>query len=415
MNAVERIHARGRFSGAPGLHRIRALCAALGDPQEGLKFVHLAGTNGKGSTAAMLAAVLRQAGYRTGLYTSPFLVTFHERIQVDGRLIADGDLTRLCERVEAAARTLALPAGEHIGEFEFVTALGFLYFCEQGCDIVVLETGLGGEFDATNVIGPPEAAVLTPISLDHTAVLGRTTGEIARTKAGIFKPGSPAVCAYGQPDDALEAIRAVRPDVQVARRAEDARCDWAGVHFTWMGQRYDVPLLGPHQVQNACTALQAVQALRARGWVIPPDAVAAGLARARIPGRMEVLRQNPCVLVDGGHNIAGVQAICSTVAALPPAGKLHLVLGMVADKDVEACARALAGLSGAVFATQPDSERALPAERLAALLPAERVRGVYPDAEDAFRAALAAAAAGDTVLVCGSLYLVGQAEKFFAR
>lgn len=414
MTVVDRIHAHGRFSGKPGLHRIRALCAALGNPQKGLKFVHLAGTNGKGSTAAMLAAVLQQAGYRTGLFTSPYLVTFHERIRVDGRMIADTDLERLAERVAQAERTLTLPEGEQIGEFEFVTALGFLYFAEQGCDIVVLETGLGGAFDATNVIDPPEAAVLTSISLDHTAVLGSTTGEIARTKAGILKPGSAAVCAPGQPEDAMQAILAVRPDVQIPAPATGVRCDWAGVHFRWQGCEYSVPLIGPHQVQNACTALQVIEALRLRGWTLPQTAVSQGLAQTVLAGRMQILQQNPRVLVDGGHNIGGVKAIQSTVEHLPLPGRLLLVLGMVADKDVKACASVLAGVGDVLFVTRPDSERALPAPELAALLPAEKVQGIYARAADALRAALAAALPDDTVLVCGSLYLVGEAEKFFA-
>ncbi len=414
MTVIDRIHAHGRFSGKPDLHRIRALCAALGNPQKGLKFVHLAGTNGKGSTAAMLAAVLQQAGYRTGLFTSPFLVTFHERIQVNGQMISDADLQRLAERVEQAERTLTLPAGECIGEFEFVTALGFLYFAEHGCDIVVLETGLGGSFDATNVIDPPEVAVLTSISLDHTAVLGRTIGEITRTKADILKPGSAAVCAPGQPEDAMTVIRSVRPDVQVPSPAEAIRCDWAGVHFRWQGESYTVPLIGPHQVQNACTALQAIDALRSRGWTLPSEVVIAGLSHAFLPGRMQILRKNPHVLVDGGHNIGGVKAIRSTVDALPFDGRLLLVIGMVADKDVKACTSILADVGDTIFVTQPDSERALPADELAALLPMAKVQGTFAYAADALRAAVAAAQPTDTILICGSLYLVGEAEKFFA-
>ena len=177
--AIEYIHSLGRFSGKPGLHRIKALCEALGNPQDRLKFVHLAGTNGKGSTACMIASALQAAGLRTGLYTSPYLVQFYERIRVDGVMISDDDLTRLCERVTVACESLTLPEGETIGEFEFTTALAFLFFVEQECDIVVLETGLGGRCDATNVIKNAEVCVITPISLDHMAVLGNTTAVIA--------------------------------------------------------------------------------------------------------------------------------------------------------------------------------------------------------------------------------------------
>ena len=183
--AIEYIHSLGRFSGKPGLHRIKALCEALGNPQDRLKFVHLAGTNGKGSTACMIASALQAAGLRTGLYTSPYLVQFYERIRVDGVMISDDDLTRLCERVTVACESLALPEGETIGEFEFTTALAFLCFVEQECDIVVLETGLGGRCDATNVIQNAEVCVITPISLDHMAVLGNTTAVI-RPRRQVF-------------------------------------------------------------------------------------------------------------------------------------------------------------------------------------------------------------------------------------
>ena len=221
--AIEYIHSLGRFTGKPGLHRIKALCEALGNPQDRLKFVHLAGTNGKGSTACMIASALQAAGLRTGLYTSPYLVQFYERIRVDGVMISDDDLTRLCERVTVACESLTLPEGETIGEFEFTTALAFLCFVEQECDIVVLETGLGGRCDATNVIKNAEVCVITPISLDHMAVLGNTTAVIAAEKAGIFKPGAAVVCADGQPNDVQ----------RVLRRA----CDAAGA--VWFGGAED--------------------------------------------------------------------------------------------------------------------------------------------------------------------------------
>ena len=235
--AIEYIHSLGRFSGKPGLHRIRALCAALGDPQDRLRFVHLAGTNGKGSTASMIASALQAAGFRTGLYTSPYLIQFYERIRVDGAMISDDDLTRLSERVTVACESLTLPDGESIGEFEFTTALAFLYFAEQECDIVVLETGLGGRCDATNVILKTEVCVITPISLDHTAVLGSTTAVIAGEKAGIIKPGSAVVCADGQPNDVQAVMRRACSAAGAVwfGGAEDCRvlrCDGftAGVH-----------------------------------------------------------------------------------------------------------------------------------------------------------------------------------------
>lgn len=411
MTPIERIHARGRFSGKPGLHRIRALCDALRNPQKKLKFIHIAGTNGKGSTAAMLASIFQQAGYRTGLFTSPFLVTFHERIQVDGCMIDDHSLVRLVNQVEAAENTLSLPEGEHIGEFEFVTAMAFLYFVEQNCEIVILETGLGGAFDATNVIGTPVVAVLTPISLDHTEVLGRTTGEIAQTKAGIIKPGGAVVCAYGQPDDALKIIQSACPEVQIPDMPQQIQCDFQGVRFVWGEQRWHCSMIGAHQAQNSCTALQTICVAKQQGWNIPDNAVQMGLEKARIIGRMEILHQNPVVIVDGGHNIAGVKAIASTIKTLNCKGRLHLVIGMVADKDIRACTFTLAELNAHVYVTQPDNERALPAEKLAEYF--RQPAGIFPAAADAFQAALNAAEKDDIVLICGSLYLAGTARKFF--
>lgn len=416
--AVEYIHSLGRFCGTPGLHRIRALCAALGNPQDGLKFVHLAGTNGKGSTACMVDAVLRAAGYRVGLYTSPYLVQFHERIRVDGVLIPDADLTRLSECVARACAGLTLPEGEYIGEFEFTTAVAFLYFAEQQCDIVVLETGLGGRFDATNVIRAAEVCVLTPISLDHTAVLGDTVGQIAAEKAAIIKPGCTVVCADGQPDEALPPIRRAcaaagadwfdgSEDMQVLR------CDIDGAAYVRGGQGFTIPMPGRHQLQNAGTAHRTVAALRSRGWDIPVEAEVRGMARARMPGRLERLGDAPLVLLDGAHNAAGVAALCRTVDELLKMRRLLVVMGMVRDKDYARCIYEMARRADVFFACAPEEDaRALPAQTAAAIAE-QHCPEVYDchTAEHAISMALKKAAPRDCVLLCGSLYLIGEAEK----
>ena len=334
--AIEYIHSLGRFSGKPGLHRIKALCEALGNPQDRLKFVHLAGTNGKGSTACMIASALQAAGLRTGLYTSPYLVQFYERIRVDGVMISDDDLTRLCERVTVACESLTLPEGETIGEFEFTTALAFLCFVEQECDIVVLETGLGGRCDATNVIKNAEVCVITPISLDHMAVLGNTTAVIAAEKAGIFKPGTAVVCADGQPNDVQRVLRRACDAAGAVwfGGAEDCRvlrCDIGGSAFVYEAQGYTIAMPGQHQLQNARTALRALNALRERGWNIPTEAAVRGLARARIAGRLERVVDQPLILLDGAHNAAGADALCHAVDELLKMKRLHVVMGMVRD------------------------------------------------------------------------------------
>lgn len=415
--AIEYIHSLGRFSGVPGLHRIRALCAALGDPQKRLKFVHLAGTNGKGSTACMVANTLRCAGYRTGLNTSPYLTHFHERIRVDGTMIGDSDLSRLAERVALAAESLALPAGESIGEFEFTTAISFLYFLEQECDIVVLETGLGGRCDASNVIDPPEVCVITPISRDHMAVLGDSIADIAAEKAGIIKPSCAVVCAEGQPPEVLAVLRRACDAAGAIWCSYPAditvlRCDIHSTAFLYEGQGYTLAMPGRYQLQNAVTALHTLQALRERGWKIDVSAAVHGLASARMQGRLERLRENPLVLLDGAHNAAGADALCSTIDKMLKTKRLHVVMGMVSDKEYEVCVRALARRADVFYACAPDNDRALITTTLAAL--AEQDCNTVFDcgtAEQAIALALKNAAPEDCILVCGSLYLVGEAEK----
>ena len=416
--AITYIHSLGRLSGKPGLHRIRALCAALGNPQDKLRFVHLAGTNGKGSTASMIASALQEAGLRTGLYTSPYLVQFHERIRVDGRMISDDDLTRLSERVAVACESLTLPDGETIGEFEFTTALAFLYFVEQECDIVVLETGLGGRCDATNVIENAEVCVITPISLDHTAVLGNTTAVIAAEKAGIFKPGAAIVCADGQPNDVQRVLRRACDAAGAIwfGGAEDCRvlrCDISGSAFVYEGQGYTIAMPGRHQMQNARTALRALNALRERGWEISTEAAVRGLACARIAGRMERVVDQPLILLDGAHNAAGADALCHAIDELLKMRRLHIVMGMVRDKDYETCVHEIARRADAFYACTPDAgERSLEAHAVAELARRSCDR-VYNcgSTERAIETALAHAEMKDCILICGSLYLIGESEK----
>ena len=418
QTAIDYIHSLGRFSGKPGLHRIRALCAALGDPQDRLQFVHIAGTNGKGSTACMAASVLQAAGCRVGLYTSPYLMQFYERIRVDGAMIPDADLTRLAERVAVACESLALPEGESIGEFEFTTALAFLYFVEQRCDIVVLETGLGGRCDATNVVRNTEVTVITPISRDHMAVLGDTVAEIAGEKAAIIKPASAVVCADGQPEEARVVIQhtcEARGAIWYTGTLDYRllRCDLDGSAFVYEGQGYTIAMPGRHQLQNAVTTLRTVSALRERGWDIPVEAAVRGLARARMPGRLERLAEQPLVLLDGAHNAAGVEALCRAVDELLKMRRLHVVMGMVRDKEYEYCVREMARRADVFYACAPEADdRAVNGHTIAALAEQDCAE-VYDCSSAAQALALALGKAGpkDCVLVCGSLFLIGETEK----
>ncbi len=414
QEAIEYIHSFQWERHVPGLERIRQLLALLGDPQKGLKFVHVAGTNGKGSTSAMLASALRCAGYRVGLNTSPYIVTFHERIQVDGVMISDEELAELTERVRPAAESMA----EHPTEFELITAIAMLYFKEQHCDIVVLEVGLGGGLDASNVIDCPEVAVLTAMGMDHAALLGPTLADVAAAKAGIVKPGG-TVVSYGTCPEADAVFCRVCGEQHAEfrevdfSRLENIALDLTGGTFDMRPYRgLRVSLAGAYQVRNAAVAVTVLEALREKGWAISEDAIRRGLAAVRWPARFEVLRQKPLFLLDGAHNAHGVRAAVESLRALLPERKVTLVLGILADKDVEEMLELLSPLAARAFVIRPESPRALPVESLCAMLEARGVEAV-PCETVKQAVAAAAAAAGETGAVCalGSLYLSGAVKE----
>ena len=413
LNAIHAVHWQGH---KPGLGRTRALLAALGDPHKALRFVHVAGTNGKGSTAAMLDSCLRAAGYRTGLFTSPYINRFNERVQVDGVPIPDGDLVRLVERVQPAAAAMA----DTPTEFEFITALGMLWFAEQRCDIVVLEVGLGGALDSTNVIDPPECAVITALGLDHVKELGPTLADIAAAKAGIIKPGAPAVSYGGAPE----------ADRVIAAAARACGAPLTVVDFTRLrlrgagldGQTFDfdgldgltLPLLAGYQPRNAAVAVTALRALRARGWDIPDEAIRRGLASVRWPGRFELLRRSPPFLLDGSHNAHGMRATADSLRSLFPGQKFVFLVSIMADKDAGEMLRLLLPLAKAFVTVTAPSPRAIPAADLAA-----RIEALGGSAEPAasIPAAVertAALAAGGPAAALGTLYFSGEVRQAVA-
>ena len=400
---------------APGLERIRTLLHALGDPQKELKFVHVAGTNGKGSVCAYLASILRCAGYRVGLCTSPFLEDFRERIQADGELIPPEVLGELTELARPAAEAME----DHPTEFELITAVAMLYFRRCRCDIVVLEVGLGGALDASNVIDVPEAAVITAMGMDHAAILGPTLGDIAAAKAGIIKPGG-AVVSFGGCPEADAVIRercreqgAQLTEVDFSRlRVVGTGLDGTDLEFAPYGALH-VPLVGLYQAKNAAVAVTTVEVLEKRGWEISRRALEQGLASVCWPGRLEVVRRaGPVILRDGAHNAHGMAATVESLRALFPGKKLTILMGVMADKDVEDMLKLLAPIAGQVFTVRPESPRAMPAEELAALVNRYGVPAV-PCAGVAAGLQVAAEAAGADGAVCalGSLYLVGEVRR----
>ena len=400
-----------------GLERMRDFMHALGDPQEKLRYVHIAGTNGKGSACVMTQSILTAAGFRTGLYISPHLDQFNERLSIDGQMISDADLRRLAARVRAAAETL----GEEPTDFEMITAMAFCWFEEQHCDLVVLEVGMGGRLDATNVISHPEVCAIMHIGLDHTEFLGDTVEQVAAEKAGILKPGADCVLyhqlpgvmdvvqqrfadvnpdAAGTTDAAASALNADTADSRCASGAagtiygafDMAHSNHAGASTksaaarlvitdptaftacarTIDGQVFDyrarrhlrIQLLGNYQMENAMAVLDIIDCLIRRGWGITENAIRAGLAQATWPGRFEVLSREPLLIVDGAHNPNGVEALVDTIRAYFPDQKINFVMGVMKDKDYHTMLRLIAPYAARFITELPDAHRALRPEQL---------------------------------------------------
>ena len=405
MEAVELIHQRAWVGQKPGLERIRRLLGRLGNPQEKLKFVHIAGSNGKGSTAAMLASVLTAAGLKTGLYTSPHLWRFHERFQVDGVPIPGDELVEIAVQVLAAA--------EDETEFELMTAIGMVHFLRSKCDIVVLETGLGGRLDSTNIIPSPEAAVITHIGLEHTELLGDTLDKIAAEKAGIIKEGC-SVVLYEQGFDLYglfeEICRFRYSRLALAGSPVVLSSGLEGQTFTYRGSGpYHIALLGEHQISNAAVVLETVKVLRQRGWEISEAYLARGLEEERWHGRLELAWNSPNVILDGGHNPQCMEALARSLRGLYPEKKLLFLTGVLADKDYPAMMGELLPLAKEFFTITPDSPRAMSAQELADYLRGRGGRAApCGTVREALDQALAAAEPQDVVCVTGSLYMIGE-------
>ena len=411
--ALAYIHAVHWQGHKPGLDRIRTLLEALGNPHQKLQFVHIAGTNGKGSTAAMMDSCLRAAGYKVGMFTSPFINRFNERIQVNGIPIPDQDLVQLVEQVQPAAQaTEDVPT-----EFELITALGMLYFVQQNCDIVVLEVGLGGALDSTNIIPPPACAIITALGMDHVKELGPTLADIAAAKAGIIKPGSPVVSYGGEPEadkviaDTARAQGAPLTVVDFSRlQLRSASLD--GLVFDFDGlEGLTLPFLASYQARNAAVAITALRALRGRGWNISDQAIRQGLAQVRWPGRFELLRRDPPFLLDGSHNAHGMRATVASLRERFPGEKFVFLISIMADKDWDKMLQLLLPLAKCFVTVTAPSPRAIPAPDLAAQI---RAMGGVAEPSDTIPAGVARAdalAAGGPVAALGTLYFSGDVRR----
>ena len=422
---IDRIHEFNRFGMVLGLDRMEELLRRLGNPQDDLKVIHVAGTNGKGSVSKYLEEGLSACGYKMGLYTSPYIETFNERIRYDGADISDEDLEYYGQKVVSAAEAMVADGLDSPTEFEVVTAIAFLYFAGRQADITILEVGLGGIGDSTNVVKHPLASVITSISYDHMAQLGSSLAEIAVNKAGIIKTGCPVIANVPQRDAAKIIARK-------AYAMGSRLYDISGIHAavsdeTPFSQKVsmelyeksysdvEISMVGRHQAENLKTALATLEILRKSGAVkLDREALYEGLKRARQPGRFEVISEDPVVIIDGAHNEAGAQALQETMAQHFAGKKILLVAGILADKEIDSIVKFLTKITDHIIVTEPDNPRKLAAEKLAEHV-AEfgAAAEVVSDVEAAVHRAKELADGYDVILFAGSLYLIGDVRRLW--
>lgn len=416
--AIEYIHSVNWTFCKPGLERVSELCYALGDPQDKLKYIHVAGTNGKGSFCAMTDSILRKAGYKVGLFTSPYIVEFNERMRINGENISNEELCELVEYIKPIADKMQ----DKPTEFELITALAFLYFARHNCDVVVLECGLGGRLDATNIIKTPILSVITGIALDHTSILGDTVEKIAAEKAGIIKKDTPALwCGR---DESAGRVISDRAKVIGAPILTVDRSTLKINEMTLNGTSFDygerrgmtLSLLGTYQPENATNVLTAIDTLNSLGYKIDGKAIYDGLKAVRWQARFEVINKAPLVIADGGHNPEGIDSAVRSIEKYFGDGKVGIVTGVMADKDYNYMADRIASVADKVFCLTPDNPRALDAESYAKVFSSLGVDSLTcTSVDDAVKNALDWARENDKPIVSlGSLYMyceVAEAVK----
>lgn len=369
--ALKYITTTKKFGEKHGLDGINRLCRQLKNPEKNLKFVHVAGTNGKGSTSSYIATVLFKAGYKTGLFTSPFIYEFNERIKINGENISDDDLAQIMTEVKAAIDELVDGGNPHPTEFEVITAAAFLYFYRKKCDIVVLEVGLGGRFDATNVIEAPLVSAICSVGYDHMQFLGESLAEIAFEKCGIIKEGRPVVCYPCQDDETMDVIK----KISEKRNARLIECDKEKIIIKKIdldGAVFDAcgicdvetKLCGKHQVYNAAVAMAVLKELARQGFKVVDEMIKEGIKQTVWPARMEKMCEKPCLIFDGAHNIDGMKAFVRNVRMLAENKKIIVVLGMVSDKEYDKCISELDGTVDALITTTLENPRRETAEKL---------------------------------------------------
>lgn len=416
--AVEYYHSLGRFGVRPGLERMKMLLNVLGNPQDSLKCIHVAGTNGKGTTSTLIAGILSEQGYITGLYTSPYVLEFRERIKTGCGMIPRDELVKYTETVKKAVEGLA-EKNIVITEFEAVTAAAFLYYKELGCDYVVLEVGLGGRFDATNVIKEPLCSIITSVSMDHTGVLGDTLQKIAFEKSGIIKKGCPVVTSENQPSEVFDVISSVADvtgsELSVASnksfRVLNSRINGSLVQYGELS--FLIPFAGEHQIENASLALQCIEILKKRGIKISDFAVISGIQNAFIPARIEILSEKPLVILDGSHNDGSTRALSKVLNDYLPGKNILAVMGMMADKDIDRALDNLLPCFSEVFTVTPSNPRAIQSAEFSDKILLKNKKSIHFNSmKEACDTAFEKINNYDALVVCGSLYLAADIRDY---
>lgn len=419
-DALDYIHNTMKFGIKLGLHNIACLLDLMGNPHKKLKYVHVAGTNGKGSTVAFISRILIESGYKVGIYTSPYLERFTERIKVNDEEIPENELARITAFVREKVNIMLERGENHPTEFEIVTAIAFQYFFECNCDVVVLEVGLGGRFDSTNIIDEPLVSVITTISYDHMDRLGNTLPEIAFEKAGIIKQNGDVI-VYPASEDVEKVFR----DVCSERKAKLYKTDFSGIdllRFDEDGQVFDynnykslkISLLGEHQTKNAVMALKALEILRSKGFNIEEGSIRRGLENARWPGRLEILKKKPLFLIDGAHNPEGARALRDALNKYFPDKRKFFIVGVLKDKDYKALIETVAPISSGFVTITPNSDRALPAKDLGAFIKDYCKNVLISDTiEAAICTSIEMCSPDDLICAFGSLYYIGEVRRYF--
>jgi dihydrofolate synthase / folylpolyglutamate synthase len=417
--AVPRPHAEDNYD----LRRLFEILELLGNPHNKARSLHIAGTNGKGSTSAMLASVLAEAGYNTGLYTSPHLITTRERIMVNGQMITEDELASIMTRLQPEIDSVNQKATYgRLTVFEILTVLGFVYFAEKNCEVQVMEVGLGGRFDATNVIRP-EVCLLTSISFDHTAILGNTLTLIATEKCGIIKPGC-TVISHPQAAEAerviqdacrRQGVKLIRVGREVKRRSLSHNFERQEMEVTGRLDQYriTIPLLGQYQLDNTAAVIATVEVLQERGYHISNENIINGLAKVTFPGRMNIISRHPLIVADGGHNPGAAHNLKEAILEYFHPQKAILVIGISGDKDIPGIINELSPVFNIVLATRANSPRSAKPEIIAAEFGRHGLKATtFNSVAGALAEAMKMAGEKDLICVTGSLYVVGEALEY---